>query len=101
VRGFVDHAARHGGSLLVSGEAGVVKTTLLEMGAAYAASTGLPLLRATGAQFLFGDGGYDRPGWGCAGGLVQRGGSACRRRMAWVSSTRDRTSSFWNTCRRW
>ena len=51
VRAFVDHAARHGGSLLVSGEAGVGKTALIEAAAEYAASGGLRLLRATGAQF--------------------------------------------------
>ena len=48
---FVDDAARHGGSLVVSGEAGVGKTALIEAAAAYAASGGLRLLRATGAQF--------------------------------------------------
>ena len=48
---FVDEAARHGGSLVVSGEAGVGKTALIEAAAAYAASSGLRLLRATGAQF--------------------------------------------------
>jgi DNA-binding CsgD family transcriptional regulator len=48
---FVDQAAHHGGSLVVSGEAGVGKTALLETAAAYAASSGLRLLRATGAQF--------------------------------------------------
>jgi DNA-binding CsgD family transcriptional regulator len=51
VRAFVDHAARHGGSLVVSGEAGVGKTALIEAAAAYAAAGGLRLLRATGAQF--------------------------------------------------
>ena len=51
VRAFVDDAARHGGSLVVSGEAGVGKTALIEAAAAYAASSGLRLLRANGAQF--------------------------------------------------
>jgi DNA-binding CsgD family transcriptional regulator len=51
VRGFVDGAAQRGGSLLVSGEAGVGKTALIETAAAYAAASGLRLLRATGAQF--------------------------------------------------
>jgi DNA-binding CsgD family transcriptional regulator len=51
VRAFVDDAARHGGSLVLSGEAGVGKTTLIEAAVAYAAARGLRLLRATGAQF--------------------------------------------------
>jgi predicted ATPase len=51
VRAFIDHAARHGGSLLVPGEAGVGKTALVEGATEYAAASGLRLLRATGAQF--------------------------------------------------
>jgi DNA-binding CsgD family transcriptional regulator len=51
VRAFVDDATRHGGSLLVSGEAGVGKTALIEAAAAYATASGMRLLRATGAQF--------------------------------------------------
>ena len=42
----------------------------------------------------------ERAWLGRVGRLVQRGSSACRRKVARVSSTRDRTSSFWNTCRR-
>lgn len=51
VRALVDQAARHGGSLVVSGDAGVGKTALIETAAAYAAATGMRLLRAAGAQF--------------------------------------------------
>jgi DNA-binding CsgD family transcriptional regulator len=50
-RAFVDDAAQNGGSLLVSGEAGVGKTALIEAVAAYAAVSGLRGLRVTGAQF--------------------------------------------------
>jgi len=48
---FVDQAAHHGGLARGVREAGVGKTALLETAAAYAASSGLRLLRATGAQF--------------------------------------------------
>jgi hypothetical protein len=48
---LVDHAARHGGSLLVSGGAGIGKTALIEAAAAYAASGGVRLLLVSGAQF--------------------------------------------------
>lgn len=51
VRAFVDDAARHGGSLLVCGEAGVGKTALIETAAGHAAAGGLRLLWVTGAQF--------------------------------------------------
>jgi DNA-binding CsgD family transcriptional regulator len=48
---FVDRAALEGGALLVSGEAGVGKTALLEAAAEYAASRGVRVLRAAGAEF--------------------------------------------------
>ncbi len=48
---FVDEAAAHGASLVVSGEPGVGKTALIEAAASYAVSAGLRLLRVTGAQF--------------------------------------------------
>lgn len=51
VRAFVDGAAAHGGSLVVSGDAGVGKTALIEAAASYAVTAGLRVLRATGAQF--------------------------------------------------
>ena len=51
IRAFVDQAAEHGGALVVSGDAGVGKTALIEAAVSYAVSAGLRLLRATGAQF--------------------------------------------------
>lgn len=51
IRAFVDQAAAHGGALVVSGDAGVGKTALIEAAMSYAVTAGLRLLRATGAQF--------------------------------------------------
>ncbi|MGD9527088.1 AAA family ATPase [Pseudonocardia sp.] len=51
VRRFVDDGARGGGALLLSGEAGVGKTALLDAAAGHARATGVRVLRATGAQF--------------------------------------------------
>jgi DNA-binding CsgD family transcriptional regulator len=51
VRAFVDQAAAHGGALVLSGEAGVGKTAVIEAAMSYAVTAGLQLLRATGAQF--------------------------------------------------
>lgn len=51
IRMFVDQAAAHGGALVVSGDAGVGKTALLEAAMSYAVTAGLRLLRAVGAQF--------------------------------------------------
>jgi DNA-binding CsgD family transcriptional regulator len=51
IRAFVDQAADHGGTLVVSGEAGVGKTALIQAATSYAVSAGIRLLRATGAQF--------------------------------------------------
>lgn len=51
LRGFVDQAAAHGGALVVSGEAGVGKTAVIEAAMFYAITGGVRVLRATGAQF--------------------------------------------------
>jgi len=48
---FVDQASADGGALVMSGEAGVGKTALIESVMSYAVTAGLRLLRATGAQF--------------------------------------------------
>src|SRR5208282_3398437 len=51
LQAFVDQAAAHGGALVVSGDAGVGKTALIEAAISYAVTAGLRVLRATGAQF--------------------------------------------------
>ncbi len=51
LRAFVDQAAARGGALVVSGDAGVGKTALIEAAISYAVTAGLRVLRATGAQF--------------------------------------------------
>ena len=51
LRDFVDEATAVGGALLVSGEAGVGKTVLLEDAAAHATQHGMRVLWAAGAQF--------------------------------------------------
>ena len=51
VCGFVDGAAVHGGALLVSGEAGVGKTALLDVAALHAEVAGSRVVRAAGAEF--------------------------------------------------
>jgi DNA-binding CsgD family transcriptional regulator len=51
VCGFVDEAAALGGVLLVSGEAGVGKTVLLDVAAHHAGAAGTRVLRAVGAEF--------------------------------------------------
>ncbi|MGI5499348.1 helix-turn-helix transcriptional regulator [Lentzea sp. CA-135723] len=51
VRAFVDSASTQGGALLLSGEAGIGKTELLEFAAAHARQRGTLVLRATGSQF--------------------------------------------------
>jgi DNA-binding CsgD family transcriptional regulator len=51
VTAFVDQAAVHGGALLLSGEAGVGKTVLLDAAAAHATAAGGRVLRAAGAEF--------------------------------------------------
>ena len=48
---FLDRAAIEGGALLMSGDAGVGKTLLLEMAAAQAAAAGTEVLWAVGAEF--------------------------------------------------
>jgi MoxR-like ATPase len=47
----VDQAAVSGGALLLSGEAGVGKTVLLDAAAAHARAAGTQALRAAGAEF--------------------------------------------------
>ena len=51
VTAFVDQAATSGGALLLSGEAGVGKTVLLDAATAYAEAAGSRVLRAAGAEF--------------------------------------------------
>jgi DNA-binding CsgD family transcriptional regulator len=51
VRGFVDDAAVRGGALLVSGDAGVGKTALLDVAALHAEAAGMRVVRAVGAEF--------------------------------------------------
>ncbi len=51
VTAFVDQAAVSGGALLLSGEAGVGKTVLLDAAAAHAEITGSQVFRAAGAEF--------------------------------------------------
>ncbi|MEH1058356.1 AAA family ATPase [Micromonospora sp. CPCC 206171] len=48
---FVDRAVSTGGALLLTGEAGVGKTALLESASQHAAETGTTVLTAAGAQF--------------------------------------------------
>jgi hypothetical protein len=48
---FADRAAVCGGALLLSGEAGVGKTVLLDVVAAHAEASGRRVLRAAGAEF--------------------------------------------------
>ena len=48
VRGFVDDAAVQGGALLVSGDAGVGKTALLDVAALHAEAAGTRVIRAVG-----------------------------------------------------
>lgn len=51
IAAFVDQAAQSGGAVLLSGEAGVGKTVLLDAAAAHAAAAGGRVLRAAGAEF--------------------------------------------------
>jgi DNA-binding CsgD family transcriptional regulator len=51
LRAFLDRAYSDGGSFLISGDAGVGKSVLIDAAAAYAASIGFTVLRVTGAQF--------------------------------------------------
>jgi hypothetical protein len=48
---FVDQAVLPGGALLLSGEAGVGKSVLLDAAAAHAEAAGSRVLRAAGAEF--------------------------------------------------
>jgi DNA-binding CsgD family transcriptional regulator len=49
--GFVDEAAVRGGALLVSGDAGVGKTALLDVAALHAEAAGIRVVRAVGDEF--------------------------------------------------
>jgi DNA replication protein DnaC len=51
ITAFVDQAAGSGSALLLSGEAGVGKTVLLDAAAAHAETAGSRVLRAAGAEF--------------------------------------------------
>jgi hypothetical protein len=51
VCGFVDEAAVQGGALLVSGDAGVGKTALLDVAALHAEAAGTRAVRSVGAEF--------------------------------------------------
>ncbi len=51
VRGFVDDATVRGGALLVSGDAGVGKTALLDVAVLHAEAAGTRVVRAAGAEF--------------------------------------------------
>jgi type II secretory pathway predicted ATPase ExeA len=51
IAAFADRAAVSGGALLLSGEAGVGKTVLLDAAAAHAEDAGRRVLRAAGAEF--------------------------------------------------
>lgn len=51
ITAFADQAAVSGGALLLSGEAGVGKTVLLDAAAAHAETAGSRVLRAAGAEF--------------------------------------------------
>jgi predicted ATP-dependent serine protease len=50
IRAFLDRAYSDGGAFLISGDAGVGKSVLIDAAAAYAASIGFMVLRATGAH---------------------------------------------------
>lgn len=51
LRAFVDSTRDHGGALLLTGDAGVGKSAVLDAVAEYASDSGLRVLRATGEQF--------------------------------------------------
>jgi MoxR-like ATPase len=51
ITAFADEAAVSGGALLLSGEAGVGKTVLLDAAAAHAGAAGTQVLRAAGTEF--------------------------------------------------
>ncbi|MET8311446.1 AAA family ATPase [Micromonospora sp. NPDC005173] len=51
LRAFVDRAVSTGGALVLTGEAGVGKTALLESASHHAAETGARVLKAAGAEF--------------------------------------------------
>src|SRR5271157_4062476 len=51
IHSFLADAAARGGALLLSGEPGVGKTTLLEAASSAATAAGTQLVRAAGAEF--------------------------------------------------
>src|SRR5580658_316513 len=51
IEAFISNAAKRGGTLLFSGEAGVGKSVLLDAAAAWASTAGASVWRAEGAQF--------------------------------------------------
>ncbi|QDQ15191.1 helix-turn-helix transcriptional regulator [Streptomyces spectabilis] len=51
MRGFVDDVRNSGGALLLTGDAGVGKTALLDAAAAHAHGTGMRTLRTSGVEF--------------------------------------------------
>jgi DNA replication protein DnaC len=51
IRSFLDEASADGGALLVSGDAGVGKTVLLDAAADMALADGSRVLRASGVEF--------------------------------------------------
>ncbi|MEN3357750.1 MAG: hypothetical protein V7637_1732 [Mycobacteriales bacterium] len=51
IHSFIDQASENGGALLLSGDAGVGKTVLVQAAARYAVAVGAQVLRGSGAEF--------------------------------------------------